>query len=57
MRSHNGLFYSGIISQKDQRDKILYTTLLIYGLLIMCMPFIAQWILRFVHLLSFKEAL
>ena len=51
-----GYFIGGIISQKDQRDKILLTVLLISGMLIMCLPLFTQWILGYVHFLSFKEA-
>lgn len=51
-----GYFLGGSISQHDRRDKILLLTLLYCGILIMLMPFIAQWVLNFAHLLSFTDA-
>ncbi|MFM2285559.1 MAG: hypothetical protein RLZZ543_1056 [Bacteroidota bacterium] len=51
-----GYFLGGSISQHDRRDKILLMTLLYCGMLLMLMPFIAQWVLNFAHLLSFTDA-
>ncbi len=51
-----GYFLGGSISQHDRRDKILLLTLLYCGILVMMMPFTAQWVLNFAHLLSFTDA-
>ena len=51
-----GYFLGGSISHHERRDKILLLTLLYCGVLVMLMPFTAQWILNFAHLLSFTDA-
>ncbi|MEX1188525.1 MAG: fused MFS/spermidine synthase [Bacteroidia bacterium] len=51
-----GYFLGGNISQHERKDKFLLLTLLYCGVLIMLMPFVAQWILNFAHFLSFRDA-
>jgi spermidine synthase len=51
-----GYFLGGVISQNERKDKLLLITLLYCGILIMVMPFVAQWILNGAHLLSFRDA-
>jgi predicted membrane-bound spermidine synthase len=51
-----GYFLGGNISQHERKDKFLLLTLLYCGVLIMIMPFVAQWVLNFAHLLSFRDA-
>jgi len=51
-----GYFLGGVISQNERKDKLLLITLLYCGILIMVMPFVAQWILNAAHLLAFRDA-
>lgn len=51
-----GYFLGGTISQHERKDKFLLITLLYCGVLVMIMPFVAQWILNFAHFLSFRDA-
>ena len=51
-----GYFLGGVISTSSKKDKLFLITLLYCGVLIMLMPFTAQWVLNFAHLFSFNES-
>jgi len=51
-----GYFLGGMISSSAKKDKLFLITLLYCGILIMMMPFTAQWVLNFAHLFSFNES-
>jgi predicted membrane-bound spermidine synthase len=49
-----GYFLGGLISTSLKKDKLFLITLLYCGVMIMTMPFIAQWVLNFAHFFSFN---
>jgi len=51
-----GYFLGGNLSMHERKDKILLATLLYSGMMVMIMPFTAQWVLNFAHHLAFRDA-
>ncbi|MCB0820833.1 MAG: fused MFS/spermidine synthase [Bacteroidetes bacterium] len=51
-----GYFLGGNLSLSERKDKILLITLLYSGVIIMLMPFTAQWVLNFAHHLAFRDS-
>jgi predicted membrane-bound spermidine synthase len=51
-----GYFLGGIISQREKREKILLSVLIFCAVMLMILPFTAQWILNFAHLFAFTDS-
>ncbi len=51
-----GYYQGGVFSQFEKRDKILLSTLIVSGILLILMPFTAQWVLNFAHIFPFRQA-
>lgn len=51
-----GYYQGGVFSTFEKRDKILLSTLIASGILLILMPLTAQWVLNYAHLFPFRQA-